>query len=44
MREGIVLTKPEHRELTNVVRSRADARCARVILLLAEGLAWDEMR
>ena len=45
MGAGILLTEAEHRELAKRARSptgRAeDARRARVILLLAEGLTWD---
>ena len=47
MGKGIVLSEAELRELTDRVRSRTgraeDARRARVILLLAEGLTWDEV-
>ena len=42
-----MLTDAELRELTDRVRSRTgraeDARRARVILLLAEGLTWDDV-
>ena len=45
MGKGIVLTEAEHRELAKRARSRTgraeDARRARVILLLAEGITWD---
>ena len=47
MGKGIVLSEAELRELTDRVRSRTgraeDARRARVILLLAEGLTWDDV-
>jgi transposase len=47
MKSTIALTKMEYLELTRCATSRTgraeDARRARVILLLAEGLTWDEV-
>ena len=47
MGKGIVLSEAELRDLTDRVRSRTGraehARRARVIMLLAEGLTWDEV-
>lgn len=47
MRNAIKLTDAEYTELSRRAASRTgraeDARRARVILLLGEGLAWDEV-
>ena len=47
MRNAIKLTDAEHTELSRRAASRTgraeDARRARVILLLGEGLTWDEV-
>src|SRR5690348_10887956 len=48
MTDAITLTNSERMELTQRVNSRSgraeDARRARVILLLAEGHTWDEVK